>query len=93
LRCAMCILQKFVGNMDVGTQTRKLPILVRGSAIPVLVPILELTSVLFLIAFYLVWAANSHANTGIVPFESRLCWYWHTAYANTGTGMPVPVRS
>ena len=31
---------------------RKLPIPVRGSAIPVLVPILELTSVLFLIAIF-----------------------------------------
>jgi hypothetical protein len=36
----------------VGTQMRKLPIPVRGSAIPVLVPILELTSVLFLIAIF-----------------------------------------
>ena len=34
------------------TQTCKLPILVRGSAILVLVPILELTSVLFLIAIF-----------------------------------------
>jgi hypothetical protein len=35
-------------HIYVGTQTRKLPILVRGSAIPVLVPILKLTSVHFL---------------------------------------------
>ncbi len=39
-------------NVYVGTQTRKLPIPVRGSAVPVLVPILELTSVLFLIAIF-----------------------------------------
>ena len=38
--------------MYVGTQMRKLPIPVRGSTIPVLVPILELTSVLFLIAIF-----------------------------------------
>ena len=41
-----------VQGIYVGTQTRKLPIPVRGSAIPVLVPILELTSVLFLIAIF-----------------------------------------
>ncbi len=36
----------------VGTQTRKLPIPVRGSALPVLVPILKITSVHFLIRIF-----------------------------------------
>ena len=39
-------------NAYVGTQTHKLPIPVRGSTVPVLVPILKLTSVLFLIAIF-----------------------------------------
>ena len=63
----------YVGNefVYVSTQTRKLPILVRGSAIPVLVPILKLTRVHFIFRNFFqrtieftVWAANSHANTG-----------------------------
>ncbi len=63
---------------------RKLPIPVRDSAIPVLVPILELPSVHFL--FYVSWivlllwsvlAAHIVCSAAIVTIESCLYWYWH----------------
>jgi hypothetical protein len=81
-----CVISKVNLDVYVSTQTRKLPIPVRGSAIPVLVPILELPSDHFL--FYVSWivlllwsvlAAQIVCSTGIVTIESCLYWYWHLA--------------
>ena len=81
----------YVGNefVYVSTQTRKLPILVRGSAIPVLVPILKLTSVHFLICIFLFpkydrihqYRQRIFANVGN---EACQYWYGHLASAHTG---------
>ena len=73
--------------MYVGTQTRKLPIPVRGSALPVLVPILELTSVNFLIRIF---PQNDRIHQyrqqifAIVGNGSCQYWYGHLASAHTG---------
>ena len=86
----------YVGNefVYVSTQTRKLPILVRGSAIPVLVPILKLTRVHFIFRNFFqrtieftVWAANSHANTGTGT------WQVPVLEMNSITVMPILVRA
>ena len=76
--------------MYIGTQTRKLPISVRGSALPVLVPILELTSahlLLYMFCYFGQYWQHTTFAVLVLPFLSRVC---------TGTGirlMPIPIQA
>ena len=76
--------------MYIGTQTSKLPISVRGSALPVLVPILELTSahlLLYMFCYFGQYWQHTTFAVLVLSFLSRVC---------TGTGirlMPIPVQA
>ena len=76
-----------VCRIYVGTQTRKLPIPVRGSALPVLVPILELTSVHFLIRIFPKYDRIHQYRQRIFAIVGNgSCQYWYGHLARTHTG-------
>ena len=80
-------------DIYVGTQTRKLPIPVRGSALPVLVPILELNSVHLLLyiswIILLLWSVLAAHIVAVLVLSQLSC-------VCTGTGirlLPIPVQA